>query len=834
MTSPRFDLLLSGLVILTLSLVSYADDAQHVDFIRDVKPILSTKCFACHGPDENHREADLRFDDRDSAIEYAIVPGDPDESMILEVVSSENPKVQMPPPAAKKPPLTKEEIDLLRRWIEQGAEYQGHWSFEPIVRSEVPNAKDKRWQENPIDAFIANGHASQKLSPVDAADRRTLIRRLSFDLRGLPPTPAEVQTFENDKSSDAYDKLVDRLLSSEQFGERMAVYWLDVVRYADTGGYHSDNHRDVWAYRDYVIESFNENKSFDQFVIEQIAGDLLPNATIEQRIGSGYNRLLQTTEEGGAQAKEYQAKYDADRVRNTGVAFLAMTTGCCQCHDHKYDPMTMRDFYSFAAFFADIKERPVGRQSQTTLYTPAQKQQADRLNGEIGKLRQQVGQIDMPAFEKWRTEAEQAIKDEAKQEQIPKNIADILAIAADKRNDGQKKTLVDYFWKNVSPAAKSLRKKLAAKEAEKKKLDASAISTLISESGAPRTIRILARGDWLDDSGEIVQPALPAVFGSLDITDRRPTRLDLARWMTTPENPLVARVYVNRLWKLFFGRGIVRTVDDFGAQGDVPSHPELLDWLAMELIESDWDTKHLIQLMLRSETYRQSSRPTGKQREHDRENIYLARQGRFRLESEFVRDNALAISGLLVDKIGGPSVKPYQPTGYWKHLNFPKRKWAHDTGESQYRRGLYTYWQRSFLHPSLMAFDASSREESTCSRQQSNTPLQALVLLNDPTYVEAARVLAADVFRSTDDFEGRVDAIFQRVLQRDVSDDELAIVKQLFDKHRTQYAEDVEAAKELISVGLAPTPANIPADELAAWTNVARSVLNMQEAITRY
>lgn len=515
----------------------------------------------------------------------------------------------------------------------------------------------------------------------------------------------------------------------------MAVFWLDVVRYADTGGYHSDNHRDVWAYRDYVIAAFNRNESFGRFTIEQLAGDLIDGPTPRSRIASGYNRLLMTTEEGGAQPREYQAKYAADRTRNAAAAWLGITLGCAECHDHKFDPLLTKEFYQFSAFFADIKEKAVGRQDQTKITTEA----------------------------------------------------------------GQP------------------------------------VSTLVSEPDRPRTTRVLPRANWLDDTGEVVAPGVPAAVGTLDIGDRRATRLDLATWLVSPENPLVARVLVNRLWQLVFGQGIVTTPDDFGSQGSRPTHPKLLDWLAAELIDSGWDVKHVVRLIVTSRTYRQSSHETEIHRRKDPTNRFLARQGRFRLDAEFVRDNALAVSGLLAAKIGGPSVKPYQPAGYWQHLNFPQRTYKADEGENQYRRGLYTYWQRTFLHPSLKAFDAPSRERCTVQRSRSNTPLQNLVLLNDPTYVEAARVFAQRIIREGGKDESlRVKFALRQALGREAQPGEAHILIGLYRRHAESYGDEAAAAKELIGIGQFKTLENVPASELAAWTSVARVILNLHETITRY
>ena len=749
---------------------------KEVAYNRDIKPILSAHCYACHGPDENKRKAHLRLDLRAEALHKVIKPGQAANSILVERVSSKDPDDLMPPPRSKMNPLTAEQIDLLRRWIDQGAAFDIHWAYVKPVRPPLPPVKNQAWVNNPIDAFIAAGHEAHGFMPAPEADRVTLLRRLSFDLTGLPPTPAEVETFLADTSAQAWTKQVQRLLASRHFGERLAMVWLDLVRYADTCGYHSDNHRDVALFRDYVIDGFNTNKPFDQFTIEQLAGDLLPHPTTAQKIGSGYNRLLETTEEGGAQPKEYMAKYAADRVRNASTVWLAATMGCAQCHNHKFDPYTTKDFYSFAAFFADIQEKAVGRQDQTPLPTPAQQAQLKQLDQQIGRL-------------------------QAELKKAP---------------------------------AESLRKTLAQTQAQREAIVKSAPTTLITMAGPAHVVRILPRGNWLDDSGEVVQPAVPPFLSALHVTGRRANRLDLARWLVAPDHPLTARVMVNRLWKLMFGQGIVKSLDDFGSQGSLPSHPQLLDWLAVEFVESGWNIKHILELMVLSNSYRQSSVASHEMRERDPANVWLARQGRFRLDAEMVRDNALAVSGLLSDKIGGPSVKPYQPAGYWSFLNFPVRDWQPSQGEDQHRRGLYTYWCRTFLHPSLLAFDAPTREECTVERARSCTPLQALVLLNDPIYVEAARSFAARILeKGGKDVPARLDWAFHQAVSRPVRPEEVKLLTGLYQKHLAQFRNDRPGVDKLLAIGQLPLPKGVDHAELAAWTSLTRVILNLHETITR-
>ncbi len=802
-----------------------------VDYSREVQPILTANCYACHGPDAGQRKAKLRLDQRDSAIKKVIKPGDAGHSSFIRRISSSDPDEVMPPPDSKKDRLTAAQIDVLRRWINEGAKFDIHWSYVKPVRPALPAVKNKARVRNAVDAFVAAGQETHGLAPAPEADRITLIRRLSFDLTGLPPTPEEVDAFVNDKSPDTYEKLVDRLLASKHYGERMAMYWLDAVRYADTGGYHSDNHRDVWLFRDYVINAFNANKRFDQFTIEQLAGDLLPNPTIEHRIASGYNRLLQTTEEGGAQPKEYTAKYAADRVRNASTVWLASTMGCCECHNHKFDPFTTKDFYSFSAFFADIQEKAVGRQDQTPILPPDAEARLKRFDEQLAQLRSTLAK---PSAELERSQAEWEKKVRAEGSKgLPKPVADALAVDPAKRTPQQKQAITNHY-RSIAPELESTRKAIADVQRRRDALLKDAPTTLVTMSIPPRVVRVLPRGNWLDDSGVIVEPEVPKFLAALDTKGRRASRLDLAKWIVSADNPLTARVFVNRLWKICFGQGIVKSVDDFGIQGSYPSHPQLLDWLAVEFIENGWDVKRMLKLLVMSNTYRQSSAASKEVREKDPTNVWLARQGRFRLDAEMVRDNALAVSGLLSHKIGGPSVKPYQPAGYWSFLNFPKREWQADKGDKVYRRGLYTYWCRTFLHPSLLAFDAPTREECTVERPRSSTPLQALVLLNDPIYVEAARVFAERIMKEGgSDTATRLNWAYRRALSRSVKPTEVKLLTELYQKHLAEFRADKGGAQRAVSVGQAPLPKDMDTAELAAWTSVARTILNLHEMITR-
>ncbi len=806
-----------------------ADEAQRhgdapIQFNRDIRPLLSNNCFQCHGPDEGERQTDMRLDTRQGLLaattdgEGIVVPRKPEKSELFQRVTAADPNVRMPPPDSGKE-LTPAEIARLRRWIASGAEVQDHWAYLPVVRPALPTVNDPAWARGAIDRFVLSRLELEALAPSAPAVRRTLVRRLTFDLTGLPPTLAEVRDFLSDDSPHAYAKVVDRLLASPHFGERLATHWLDLVRYADSVGYHGDQPHAASPYRDYVINAFNADKPFDVFTIEQLAGDLVTAPTIEQRIASGYNRLIMTTEEGGAQPKEYLAKYSADRVRTTASVWLGSTLACAECHNHKFDPFTMRDFYRFAAFFSDLDERGVYggrgyRPPEIFVPTLEQAQELEALTRELEHATEAL-QRSLP-------------------EKMPPDLERVFARAAHRRSSKQRQA-VERFSRELPPAAAQL---LAAREdvlTRKQKHEEIIRKCMISvRAETPRMTRVLPRGNWLDESGEVVTAAVPSFLGRLDLGGRQATRLDLARWLVADDQPLTARVVVNRLWKLFFGNGLSSVLDDLGAQGEWPTHPELLDWLAAEFVASGWDLKHMIRLMVHSATYRQSSIPRPDLLARDPFNRLYARQSRWRLEAESIRDTALDVSGLLARRLGGAGAKPYQPQGYYAHLNFPTRVYESDRGANQYRRGVYTHWQRTFLHPMLLAFDAPAREECTATRPISNTPKAALVLLNDPSFVEAARVFAARILaRPADDAKARIRWAWERTLARPPSAHELELIGTLYERHRRHYEAHPEAAQQLVSVGLAALQESTDSGELAAWTSVARALFNLSETITR-
>ncbi len=1035
----------AGIAGLLFFIAARACIAAEIDFNRDVRPILSDRCYACHGPDAEQRQGGdedqggLRFDTMQGAFAdlggyVAIDPGKPESSELITRITSDDEGLVMPPPDHAKP-LSKAQQQILIDWVKQGAAWKDHWAYVPPQRHPVPQIQSGKLSRNFVDNFILARLEQENVKPSPQTDKRTLLRRLSFDLIGLPPTVEEMQAFVADSSNDAYEKQVDRLLASPHFGERMAMRWLDLVRYADSVGYHGDQPVSVSPYRDYVIAAFNDNMPYDQFTREQLAGDLLPNPTRAQLIASGYNRLGMMSAEGGVQPKEYLAKYASDRVRTAAAVWLGSTLGCAECHDHKYDPFTSKDFYRFASFFADIKEKGLYSGAHASgQWGPQIDVPHERLPGLLAPIDEKIAElqkiIDTPTVElttaqtaweqnlsaapQWQTlkpetaqaqhdtklkimednsilvegsnppqniytvtakvslktitgfqlevlpdkslpqngpgragngnfvltefrvskvgaveggatpvklqnasatveqasgadalpekkwsavltidgdvngagigwailphvgkenhlvvEAVDSIENQddtifkfvlefnypggqhaigkfrlaatstplplkaKQQDEIPANIREILVIKAAERNEKQSQALAAYY-RSIAPALAETRQQIAdLNKRRAETVKSNTRTSLITVSVDPRTMRVLSRGNWMDETGEEVQPGVPHFLRQIR-NDDRANRLDLANWLTAPDNPLTSRVFVNRLWQLYFGTGLSKVLDDVGGQGEPPSHAELLDTLAVDFIESGWDVKQMIKLLVTSATYRQSSMPRDDLRTTDPYNRLLARQSRFRFDAEIIRDNALAVSGLLVKKIGGRSVKPYQPAGLYRHLNFPARTYQQDSDENQFRRGVYTHWQRQFLHPAMKAFDAPSREECTAQRPRSNTPLGALVLLNDPSYVEAARVFAEQAIQQGGtDATHRIDWLMQHALSREPIQDEQQVLQDLLTSHIEYYREHPHEANKLNTTGLTPVPATIDPIELAAWTAITRTIFNLHEFITR-
>ncbi|MEX0718217.1 MAG: PSD1 and planctomycete cytochrome C domain-containing protein [Planctomycetaceae bacterium] len=752
-----------------------------------MRPILAANCFACHGPDEGDRQGGLRLDGRDSAIEkQAIVPGKPDESELLRRVLSDDEFTVMPPADSGKS-LTAAQKETLRRWIAAGAEYETHWSFAPLRRAALPAVENDARLRNEIDRFVLARLEARGLSLSPEADRHALARRLSLDLIGLPPTPEQADAFANDSSLDAYEKFVDELLASPRFGEHWARSWLDLARYADSKGYEKDRPRTMWRYRDWVIDAFNADMPFDRFTIEQLAGDLLPEATVEQQLATAFHRQTMSNDEGGTDDEEFRVLAVKDRVDTTMQVWMGLTMGCAKCHSHKYDPISHEEYYAFYALF-DQSEDADRSDDRPKLATPTatQRERLDELTRELREL---------------RAEAE--------------------ADAA------------DGIGEDPPPGANA-EDRIATLEKEEKALRAATPQTLVMVElprDKRRTTRIHNRGNFLDP-GEPVEPAVPAAFGSLP-DDVPADRLAVARWLVSADNHLTPRVAVNRVWGRLFGIGLVETEEDFGSQGTPPSHPELLDWLAAEFRDAHaWSHKKLLKTIVTSATYRQSSRVDPRAKKIDVRNRLLAYAPRFRLSAEAIRDQALASAGLLSEKTHGPSVMPPQPEGIWRAV-YSGEKWRTSPGEDRHRRGLYTYWRRTSPYPSMIAFDAGSREVCLLRRVRTNTPLQALVTLNDPVYIEAAATLARRMVSEADDAESRAVRGFRLTVVRPPDEVEAARLVDLYETALAKYRDDPAAAKEIVSHSEGPLPKGVSIEELATWTAVANVLLNLDEALMR-
>ncbi len=1011
-----------------------ADDTLLPQFNRDIRPILSENCFPCHGQDAQTRKADLRLDLRQNAVTAgAINPDVPTESSLLARIRSEDPELRMPPPHSNRQ-LSAEQVQLLERWIQAGAEYQSHWSFVVPVRPLEPKVQQSDWVRNPVDSFVLAKLESLKLAPSPEADRITLIRRLSFDLTGLPPTVEEVDAYLADQSSDAYEKVVDRLLNSKHYGERMAQPWLDAARYADTNGYQNDGERSMWRWRDWVIDAYNRNLPFDQFTIEQLAGDLLPEATQQQRLATGFNRNHRGNGEGGIVPEEYAVEYVVDRVDTTATVWMGLTMGCARCHDHKYDPLTQQDFYRMFAFFNNVPESgrafkfgnspPVmiaptddqkrkleeieqqlkaaesrllelehtvqtgqatwertlsppsssdwsitrsliarfelaGEPTSSALkfengdpiYVTDRNRQVAALDGQrtinagdVGdfgfydkftlaawikpagpdgailsrmvdqsaesgfasdsegyRVYWKAGRLQLHLTKRWLDDALRVETDasfpaeqwqhvtvvydgsrmasgvkifingqpqklrvlldqlnQSFQTKQPlrigagggpqdrfqglisdvrvygralssdeigivateENLAQLAAIAVTKRTPSQANKLRECFLaEHAEPPLREARANVQRLQDERTALlDSMPTVMVMEELPVPRETHVLIRGAY-DRIGQRVSPGAPASIAPFS-TGAQPNRLDFAKWLVSPANPLTARVAVNHQWQMIFGTGLVKTAEDFGSQGEPPSHPELLDWLACEFMQTGWDIKRLLKTVVTSATYRQASRVTPELLERDPENRWLARGSRTRLPAEMIRDQALAVSGLLVDQVGGPSVKPYQPKGLWKDLS--GTDYEPDHGDKLWRRSLYTFWKRTSPQPTMMSFDASAREMCRVRPARTSTPLQALALMNDVTFVEAARGLAQRVIsEGGESSSSRVALAFRKVVARPPRPQELTLLLDNLDANLAKYRGNPDAALALISQGESSRDKRIADYELAAYTAIA-------------
>ena len=814
------------------------------DFNRDVRPILSDTCFTCHGPDDAKRKASLRLDVKENALKggksgrAALIPGKLETSELIRRLTSSDPEEVMPPPDSGKK-ITRVQIETLKRWVAAGGEYAAHWAFVPPQKPEPPTVTNSSWARSPLDRFVLARLESENLAPRPEADRATLLRRVALDLTGLPPSLEEVEAFVADARPDAYEQVVERLFRSPRHGERLALEWLDTARYADTHGYHIDSARDMSAWRDWVIAAFNSNQRFDAFTIEQLAGDLLPGATEKQRLASGFNRNHMINYEGGAIPEEYHALYLHDRVNTTATAWLGLTLACAQCHDHKYDPITQRDYYRFYAFFNTIDEQGLdGRYGNAK---PLVKLPTPENGAELEKRRTSVKALEAKLDGAWpdvdqeqaRWETDFGIKAPAEP------ILKLLKITALDRTREQQAEIRQYYRKEVSLIAKKTRDELNNTRQKLDEYDRDMPSVMVmGEMAQPRDTFILLRGSY-DQKGEKVTPGTPAFLPPLPVGES-PTRLTLARWLVSPENPLTARVVVNRYWQMFFGVGLVKSSENFGSQADWPSHPAMLDWLATEFVRSGWDVRALQRLLVTSATYRQRSAAPRDQIREDPENRLLARGPRFRLPAEAVRDLALQVSGLLSPRIGGPSVLPYQPRGMWEELmsredndSFTAQKYVQDHGEKLYRRSMYTFWKRTSAPANLSTFDAPDRQVCTVRRPRTNTPLQALVLLNDPTFVEAARHLADRMVAAAVDDRQRIAHAFRLATARAPTEAEVDLLLRLYQSQLARFRGHENEARRLLAVGeSALGPVDDPVS-LAAWTMVASAILNLDETITK-
>ncbi len=819
-----------------LQSVSSFSAEKPVDFSREILPILSDNCFQCHGPDEKARKAKLRLDTKEGAFHIKedvapFVPRNSPQSEVYKRISSRDPDEVMPPPKSKRV-LTASQIELIQRWIDQGANWGEHWAFSQLSRPEAPITRTLNERViNSIDSFIFARLEKETLTPSPEASRETLIRRATLDLTGLPPTPEEVAAFLADVSPNSYEKIVDRLIDSPAFGERMAWDWLDAARYADSNGYQGDGERTMWPWRDWIVQAFNRNLAYDRFTIWQLAGDLLPNPTFEQRLATGFCRNHAINGEGGRIPEENRVDYVMDMTETMGTVWLGLTLNCCRCHDHKFDPLTRRDYYSLTAFFNQTPVDGGGGdpQSKPNIELPSsdQKTSLAKTASDIKTAAQELDNFEMTflprLLDKPSPEPDQPAV-------VPDAIKNIVKTAAAKRNRGQLAELEKEFEKSAPDYVTHVKKLREALD-QQDRLTRSIVRVMVMEDmPKPRKTFMLEKGIY-DKPGEEVNPAIPAKLPGL-AAQAMTNRLALAQWLVSAENPLTARVTVNRLWQQFFGVGLVKTPEDFGVQGESPVHPELLDWLASEFIGSGWDVKQLCRWIVTSATYRQTSKVSPAVLERDPENRLLARGSRFRMPSWMIRDQALAASGLLVAKVGGPPVKSYQPAGVWEDATFGNKKYQQDKGEGLYRRSLYTFWRR-IIAPTMF-FDNASRQVCTVKQPRTNTPLHALTTLNDISYVEAARVLAEKVLVTAQPSnDARIDLAFRLVLARTPTSSESQVLRASLERLKREFARDPEAAKKFLSIGQSERSEKLDVIEHAAFAGLCSAILNLDETLTK-
>ena len=838
MTSPTRRAAAPATLGLFLFLITAAgtttSTAENVNFSREILPILSDTCFTCHGPDAGSRKGGLRLDTREGACGEsdsgapAIVPGHSADSEMIRRLLSSDLDEKMPPPKANHQ-LSNDQISLLRRWIDEGAPWGRHWAFEPPQPPAVPTTSPEN--SHPIDAFIRHRLEKDHLHPSAEAPRATLIRRLSLDLTGIPPSPEETAAFLHDTTPEAYDRVVDRLLASPHYGERMAWDWLEAARYADSNGYQGDSERTMWPWRDWVVRAYNQNLPYDQFTVWQIAGDLLPNPSHDQQLATGFLRNHMINGEGGRIAEENRIEYLFDQTETVATVWLGATFNCTRCHDHKFDPYTQRDYFGLLAFFNQTAVDGSGGnpQSPPVLAAPApdQTERIDALTASVATLAAAVETSEQTLYPR---EAGIAIEHSAIAGTLPPDVLTALKVAARDRDPGQLEKLAAH-WHDRDDTYTQL---LNNQKQTRQDLDAT-IRTIpqvmiMQDLPSRRPTFILKRGDYLQPAGE-VDMLLPASL-TTNPTPPRADRLGLAQWLVSRDNPLTARVAVNRLWQMVFGTGLVKTPEDFGVQAKLPSHPELLDWLAIRFMESGWDVKHLLRLIVTSHTYRQSSRATPEMVEQDPENSLLARGPRYRMASWMIRDSALATASLLTRQVGGSPVRPYQPPGVWEEATFGNKRYEQDHGPALYRRSLYVFWRR-IVAPTLF-FDVANRQSCSVKTARTNVPLHALLTLNDTTYIEAARALAQSLLLTeTTEPTERLARAFQQVLSRAPGPEEQLILQRALAQHRADFQTHPEAATALLATGESPRHPDLDPIEHAAWTVVCNTLLNLDEALTR-
>ena len=812
--------------------------APTVRFSRDIRPLLASKCFACHGPAE--KEGGLALHEQGPATartdsdHRAIVPGRPDQSHLLERVRSSDPKLRMPHDA---PPLTPAEIALLETWIAQGARYEKHWSFVPPRRTRPPTVprKHRKQVRSAIDRFVIARLQPRQLGLSQQATPHTLLRRLSLDLVGLLPSQQQIEQFVANPSDDAYLQLVDQLLASPHFGERWGRHWLDLARYADSFGYERDDVRpNAWRYRDWVINSINRNQPYDQFIREQLAGDLLPDATLEQKIATGLHRMNIKNNESGINKQDYRNRETVDRVNTTATSVLGLTLGCAQCHSHKYDPIPQRDFYSFYAFFNNIDEKNIdieGTPADRAIYQAALaevKQQQDTLKARRSALAAMRKHANLAAWQKSLGQKTTDIASQLSKLGLSDSLARLLTQPAAGLSPAQQQAAAD-FWNSLEGRHDDTGQAMAQVSVQKRHLPKPYVMTIAERAKDRKVTHVLLRGDF-KQKGQPVQPGTPSSLPPLKPRNTSPDRLDLARWLVGPDNPLSARVAVNHAWAHLFGRGLVSSRDDFGSQGTPPTHPALLDWLAVEFTQSGWDRKALVRTIVTSATYRQSSHLTPRLASDDPDNLWLARQGRYRVEAEIIRDLFLHAAGLLHRTVGGPTIHPVKPLGTEELAYKYKTRWIVSNRPDRYRRGMYILFKRTNPYPSLMIFDSPGSNVCLAQRNRSNTPLQALTTLNDPVFFECAQALGQRIASGASSPADRLNRAALASLSRPLSSEELGILAQLHADEQAWFASHLDEARQVI--GRPGTPRGRESST-AAWISVARTLLNLDEFLNR-